>query len=104
MKCIKYELGQKDKDGRASIREIPNSEYTVTCDQVIYAISSNANNIATKDTDILHMKNGLIFTNDYQTTVDNIYAGGDNITGPMTVIKAMEAGRKSAKLIDSQLK
>ena len=48
--------------------------------------------------------NTLIFTNDYQTTVDNIYAGGDNITGPMTVIKAMEAGRKSAKLIDSQLK
>ena len=104
MKCIKYELGEKDKDGRASITEIPNSEYTVTCDQVIYAISSKANNIATKDTDILHMKNGLIFTNDYQTTVDNIYAGGDNITGPMTVIKAMEAGRKSAKLIDSQLK
>ena len=104
MKCIKYELGEKGIDGRSTIKEIPNSEYEVVCDQVIYAISSSPNNMATRDTDILHMKNGLIFTNNYNTTIDNVYAGGDTVTGPLTVIKAMEAGRKSAKLIDEKLK
>lgn len=104
MECIKYELGEKGSDGRATIKEIPNSNYTVECDQVIYAISSSPNNIATRNTDILHMKNGLIFTNNYETTESYIYAGGDTVTGPLTVIKAMEAGRKSANLIDEKLK
>jgi hypothetical protein len=45
-----------------------------------------------------------VYTIEYETTVDTIYAGGDTVTGPMTVIKAMEAGRKSAKLIDEKLK
>ena len=104
MECIKYELGEKDESGRASIKEIPNSNYEVKCDQVIYAISSSSYNIATRDTDILHLKNGLIFTNDYETSVENVYAGGDTVTGPMTVIKAMEGGRKTAKKIIEKLK
>lgn len=104
MECIKYELGDKDETGRASIKEIPNSNYEVKCDQVIYAISSSPYNIATRDSDILHLKNGLIFTNEYETSIENVYAGGDTVTGPMTVIKAMEAGRKTASKIIDKLK
>ena len=104
MECIRYELGEKDESGRASINEIPNSNYEVKCDQVIYAISSSSYNIATRDSDILHLKNGLIFTNEYETSIENVYAGGDTVTGPMTVIKAMEAGRKTASKIIDKLK
>ena len=104
MECIKYEIGEKDEDGRDTIKEIPNSNYEVECDQVIYAISSEALNIATRNSDILHLKNGLIFTNDYETSIENVYAGGDTVTGPMTVIKAMEAGRKTAQKIIEKLK
>ena len=104
MECIKYELGEKGDDGRMSIKEIPNSNYRVNCDQVIYAISSEALNIATRDSDILHLKNGLIFANENETSIENVYAGGDTVTGPMTVIKAMEAGRKTAKRIIEKLK
>ena len=99
-----YELGEKGEDGRMSIKEIPNSNYNVNCDQVIYAISSEALNIATRDSDILHLKNGLIFANENETSIENVYAGGDTVTGPMTVIKAMEAGRKTAKRIIEKLK
>ena len=104
MECIKYELGEKGEDGRMSIKEIPNSNYRIDCDQVIYAISSEALNIATRDSDILHLKNGLIFADENETSIDNVYAGGDTVTGPMTVIKAMEAGRKTAKKIIEKLK
>ena len=104
MECIKYEIGEKGEDGRDTIKEIPNSNYEVECDQVIYAISSEALNIATRNSDILHLKNGLIFTNDYETSIENVYAGGDTVTGPMTVIKAMEAGRKTAQRIIEKLK
>ena len=53
---------------------------------------------------LLHLKNGLIFTNEYETSIENVYAGGDTVTGPMTVIKAMEAGRKTASKIIDKLK
>ena len=35
-----------------------------------------------------------------QTSVPGLYAGGDNVTGPATVVKAAAAGRKAAVAID----
>jgi len=35
-----------------------------------------------------------------QTSVPGLYAGGDNVTGPATVIKAVAAGRRAAEAID----
>ena len=39
-----------------------------------------------------------------QTSLKNIYAGGDAVTGAATVILAMGAGKQAAKSIDELLK
>lgn len=36
---------------------------------------------------------------DNKTNLDNVYAGGDNVTGAATVILAMGAGKNAAKAI-----
>jgi len=38
-----------------------------------------------------------------QTSKENVYAGGDAVTGAATVILAMGAGKRAAKAIDEKL-
>ena len=38
------------------------------------------------------------------TTMDGVFAGGDTVTGPKTVIAAMGAGKKAATAIADYLK
>ena len=42
---------------------------------------------------------GLIVVDNLKTSIDNIYAGGDIVTGSATVISAMEQGKLAAKEI-----
>ena len=45
-------------------------------------------------------KKGLVIVDeDNKTNLDNVYAGGDNVTGAATVILAMGAGKNAAKAI-----
>ena len=46
----------------------------------------------------------LIVVEGTKTSLDNVYAGGDAVTGAATVILAMEAGKKAAKDIMEKLK
>ena len=48
-----------------------------------------------------HLKEeiGLIIVDEGLTSIDNVYAGGDVVTGSATVILAMEAGKVAAKKI-----
>ena len=39
-----------------------------------------------------------------RTSIPNVYAGGDAVTGAATVVKAMQAGINAAKSIIEQLK
>ena len=54
----------------------------------------------TLKTNIELNERGLIITNDSKTSMDNVYAGGDVVTGSATVILAMEAGKKAALKIN----
>lgn len=46
----------------------------------------------------------LIVDEDSMTTRENVYAGGDAVTGAATVILAMGAGKKAAEAIDNKIK
>ena len=46
----------------------------------------------------------LVVNENNMTTVDNVYAGGDAVTGAATVILAMGAGKKAAAEIIKKLK
>lgn len=105
MKVIKMELGEPDESGRRRPIPINNSEFIIETDTVIMAIGARANPILTKAIPELKLnKWGYIETDDNgKTNIDDIYSGGDIVTGSATVISAMGAGRKAAKAIKEYL-
>ena len=71
---------------------------------VIMALGTSQNHEALKESNIKLDNKGLIIVNDYETTENDIYAGGDAVTGAATVILAMEAGKKAAENIINKCK
>ena len=99
MEVIEMELGEVDNSGRRSVKEKENSLHEVKCDIIVMALGTSPNHESIKDSDIKLDERGLIIVNDTLTSLPNVYAGGDAVTGAATVILAMEAGRKSAQEI-----
>ncbi|MBQ9828346.1 MAG: FAD-dependent oxidoreductase, partial [Lachnospiraceae bacterium] len=103
--CVKMELGAPDESGRRRPIPIEGSNFTLKVDQCIMAIGTKADKdvntaIADVDTD----RWGCIVADDAQaTTRKGVFAGGDTVTGPKTVIAAMGAGKKAAAAIDEFL-
>lgn len=107
VKCIKMELGEPDESGRRRPVEIEGSEFVIPSDMVIMAIGTRASSLIPSTTDNIEVNRKNCFIIDEETgktTKPHVYAGGDNVTGPQTVILAMAAGRRAAKAIDMELK
>ena len=105
IRVIKMELGEPDESGRRRPVAIPDSEYTLDVDLVIMAIGANANPLLTKNTPGLKLNRwGYIEVNDsMQTSIPDVFAGGDIVTGAATVISAMGAGKQAAESIHRYL-
>lgn len=106
MKIIKMELGEADESGRRSPEVIEGSEVEVKADTVIIAIGQTPNPLITGATEGLVKNNrGCIKVNEetMETSINNVYAGGDAVTGAATVILAMGAGKKAAKAMHNKL-
>ena len=99
MEVIDMQLGEAGEDGRRSVSEVTGSEHIVKCDMVVMALGTSQNHEALKESDIKLSDKGLIVVDGMKTSIDNVYAGGDAVTGAATVILAMEAGKKAAKEI-----
>ncbi len=105
IKCIKMELGEPDERGRRKPLPIDNSEYTMDIDTVIMAIGTSPNPLIKSTTKGLEVnaRGGIIVNEDALTSRDNVYAGGDAVTGAATVISAMGAGKNAARAIDEHI-
>ena len=106
MRVIKMELGEPDESGRRRPVEKPGSEFTLDLDCVIMAIGTSPNPLIRSTTPGLEAnKRGCLITKDDSglTTRENVYAGGDAVTGAATVILAMGAGKTAAASIDEVL-
>ncbi|MGI6594603.1 MAG: NADPH-dependent glutamate synthase [Christensenellales bacterium] len=105
MEVIKMELGDEDEKGRRRPIPIEGSNYNIECDQVIMAIGTNPNPLIVDSCPELKTgKNGvLVVDENLETSIKNVFAGGDAISGSATVIQAMGAGRRAAKSIIERL-
>ena len=101
VRCIKMELGEPDERGRRRPVEIPGSEFEIEADTVIIAIGTSPNPLIKDTTNGLEVnkRGGIVITEDGLTSRENVYAGGDAVTGAATVISAMGAGKTAAKAI-----
>ena len=106
MECIKMELGEPDASGRRRPIAVEGSEFTLDVDCVIISIGTSPNPLIQSTTEGLEVNRwgGIIVTEETgETTKENVYAGGDAVTGAATVILAMGAGKTAATAIDEKL-
>ena len=105
IRCIQMELGEPDASGRRRPVEIPGSVFELDVDCVIMALGTSPNPLIKDTTKGLEInkKGGIVVNEDGLTSKNNVYAGGDAVTGAATVILAMGAGKTAAKAIDEAL-
>jgi len=105
IKCIRMELGEPDESGRRRPVPIEGSEFEIPADTVIPAIGQKID----KDTlDHLGIETqwNLLKADEatMQTSIEKVFAGGDAVTGPRTVIEAVAAGKRAAESMARFLK
>ena len=106
IRCIQMELGEPDESGRRSPKEVVGSEFDIEADTVIMALGTSPNPLIAGTTPGLetNRRGCIVIGDDCQTTRENVYAGGDAVTGAATVILAMGAGRAAAANIIKKFK
>ncbi|MEK6657474.1 MAG: NAD(P)-binding protein [Nitrospirota bacterium] len=100
LKCVKMELGEKDKSGRFRPVPIEGSDFSVDADTVIAAIGQEPD---LTGMDALKNKYGWIDANAIkETSIQGVYAGGDVLNLDIATT-AVGHGRKAARAIDAYL-
>lgn len=100
MKVQKMALGAADESGRKRPVVIPDSEYVIDVDTVVVGVGTDPNPLIPRTIQGLDVsKWGTIIVNEdtMQTTIPEIFAGGDIVRGGATVILAMGDGKKAAE-------
>ena len=105
IRCIRMELGEPDASGRRRPVPVAGSEFELDVDTVVMAIGTSPNPLIKNTTEGLEVnrRGGIIINEDGLTSRENVYAGGDAVTGAATVISAMGAGKVAARAICEQL-
>jgi NADH-quinone oxidoreductase subunit F len=101
--CMRMQLGAVDDSGRRRPVPIEGDELSLPFDTVIAAIGQEPE---AAERFGLPLGRGNVFRVDLDTLATSragVFAGGDAVTGPATVIEAIAAGRKAAISIDRYL-
>jgi formate dehydrogenase major subunit len=101
--CIKMELGEPDRSGRRRPIPVEGSEFSIEASTVIGAIGQSTNTqFLWNDLPVQLSKWGdiQIHGKTMQTSAEKVFAGGDCVTGPATVIQGVGAGRRAAEAIN----
>ena len=104
LECIRTELGEPDQRGRRRPIPIKGSEFIVDVDTVIVAIGEMVDVSLLPEVEVT--KGGIVGCDPMtlQTALPGIFAGGDAVLGPATVVDAIAAGKKAAISIDQYLR
>jgi formate dehydrogenase beta subunit len=104
VECIRMQLGAPDSSGRRRPVPVKGSEFKVKADVVIPATGQKPELTFVKDL-VPATGWGTIEVNPetLRTNLENVFAGGDCVSGPATLIEALDAGNKVARSIDAYL-
>lgn len=107
LECVKMELGEPDASGRRSVVEVEGSEFQIPCDALVIAIGNRPNPLIPMTCDALKTtKKGTLEVDPetLQTSIPQVFAGGDVVSGAATVISAMGQAKIAARSINKFLK
>jgi len=99
--CVEMTLSKPDESNRQRPIIKENSDFTIETDMIIMAIGTSPNPLIKITTPQLDTSKwgGIIIDDQGLASIDDVFAGGDAVTGAATVIKAMEAGKIAARSI-----
>ncbi len=106
MKVQKMELGEPDASGRRRPIPIPGSEFDIDVDTVVVSVGVSPNPLIPSSLPDLKMTDWgtiVVDKDTMQSSIPELFAGGDIVRGGATVILAMGDGRKAAAGIHKYL-
>ncbi|MCD6353718.1 MAG: FAD-dependent oxidoreductase, partial [Proteobacteria bacterium] len=106
IESIQMELGEPDESGRRRPVEIKGSEFTIKADTIIMAIGQEPlPTCVGSETGIQVTRRSTFQINEetFQTDIPSVFAGGDAVRGPSTVVECVGDGRRAAIQIDKFL-
>jgi NADPH-dependent glutamate synthase beta subunit-like oxidoreductase len=120
LECVRMKLGPADKSGRRKPIPIKGSNFRIKLDTLIPAIGEEVDTsflpdfLKTEDNGSASLPFSSIPSlsrdkikvsdNNISTIKKGVFAGGDAVTGPKTIVEALGAGKKAANLIHHYLK
>jgi len=106
IECLRMELGEPDESGRRRPIPVAGSEFVIPADTVIFAIGQGVESSWLGKASGIELKKwGEIIVDEKtgQTSKPQVFAGGDAVRGPSSMIEAIADGKRAAEAIDSLL-
>jgi formate dehydrogenase beta subunit len=106
IELVRMEEGDPDASGRRSVRPKEGSHFVLETEFVIPAIGQEVDHRFLAPTDGVTLSRAGLLQSDPNTLATNrpgVFAGGDAVTGPATLIQAMAQGERAARSIDDYL-
>lgn len=101
IECVQIGLGEPDASGRRRPIEIPGSEFVLPAERVLAAVGQRVDfNFVPADLAAIAGRDRLLVDDTTaMTPVPGIFAAGDAVSGPKTVVEAIGAGHRAAESI-----
>lgn len=101
LECLRNRLGEPDASGRRRPVVIEGSEFIVEADSIVTAIGQQPELYFLDGSQVTRHRNGSVSADAAtgRAGADGIYAGGDMVVGPESIIAACGDGRRAAKAI-----
>jgi len=101
VECIKNKLGPPDESGRRRPVPVEGSEFTIPVDSILFGIGEMPDvSFLPEEVEVARGNRIVVDEVTLETKLPSVFAGGDAVTGPASVIEAIAAGKKTAVSID----
>ncbi|MFH1868618.1 MAG: NADH-quinone oxidoreductase subunit NuoF [Candidatus Omnitrophota bacterium] len=107
VECINMELGKIDESGRKRPIPVKGTESVIKLDTLVIAVGEEPDLSFLGKNKVIEASKGnriAVSPETFSTKIDGVFAGGDVVTGPNTVIDAMSAGKRAAEMIDKYIR
>lgn len=107
LECVMATLGEPDESGRRRPVAVDGSEYKMPVGAVIAAIGQQPDVRSFPglgDLDLTRKETILVKSYNQQTSIPDVFAGGDAVTGPATVVQAIGGGKRAARAMHAYLR
>lgn len=103
IECTRMKLGAPDETGRPRFEPIAGTEFTQDFETVVAAIGQTADIPEAMGIDTTKNNRIQADPDTLATGKEGVFAGGDAVSGPASIIEAIAAGRRAAASIDKYL-